>query len=34
MTDLEDKANRPLPIKINHIQVDESAITMALTPAS
>lgn len=34
MTDLEDKANTPLPIKINHIQVDESSITMVLTPAS
>lgn len=30
MTDFKGNANTPSPIKINHIQVDESAISMVL----
>jgi hypothetical protein len=30
MTDIKDSVSTPLPIKINHIQVDESATPMVL----
>jgi hypothetical protein len=29
-TDFKDSANTPLPIKINHVQTDESSISMVL----
>jgi len=29
-TDFKDSANTPLPIKINHVKLDESSISMVL----